>query len=69
MSVTDFPADAPWFKSSHSGSGDDSCVEVAMLPGTVGVRDSVDPDGPKLAFSPNEWRALTSRIRDGDLTN
>lgn len=68
MSMTEFPDDTAWFKSSHSGAGNDSCVEVAMLPGRVGVRDSVDPDGPKLAFSPAEWRALTARIKDGRLT-
>lgn len=66
--MTAIPDDAAWFKSSHSGSGDDSCVEVAMLPGAVGVRDSVDPTGPKLAFAPAAWRELTNRIKDGRLT-
>ncbi|QFG22773.1 DUF397 domain-containing protein [Actinomadura sp. WMMB 499] len=56
-----------WFKSSHSGAGNDSCVEVAMLPGIVGVRDSVDPDGPKLAFTPTAWRELTTQIKNGGL--
>lgn len=39
---------AEWFKSSHSGTGQD-CVEIAYLAkGTVGVRDSEDPTGPAL---------------------
>lgn len=66
--IIEFPADAVWRKSSHSGSGNDTCVEVSTtLPGVVGVRDSVDPDGPRLAFSPAAWRSLTARIKEGDL--
>ena len=68
MSMLRFPAEAQWRISSHSGGGNSTCVEVALnVPGVVGVRDSVDPDGPVLAVSPSAWRALTSRIKNGDL--
>nr|MDT0659964.1 DUF397 domain-containing protein [Micromonospora sp. DSM 115978] len=51
--------DAIWRKSSRSGNGGSTCVEVAKnLPGIVGVRDSKDSDGPVLAFSPGAWRAF-----------
>lgn len=60
-------ADGQWRISSHSGGGNSSCVEVALnVPGVVGVRDSVDRDGPVLVFRPSEWRALTSRIKNGE---
>ncbi|NEA25819.1 DUF397 domain-containing protein [Actinomadura bangladeshensis] len=63
-----FPAEAEWRISSHSGSGNDTCVEVALnIPGVVGVRDSVDPEGPVLVVSRSAWRALTSRIKSDDL--
>ncbi|WP_346042136.1 DUF397 domain-containing protein [Actinomadura chokoriensis] len=63
-----FPAEAQWRISSHSGAGNNSCVEVALnVPGVVGVRDSVDRDGPVLVFGPSAWRALTSRIKNDDL--
>ncbi|MWA01482.1 DUF397 domain-containing protein [Actinomadura sp. LD22] len=66
--VRDFPADAVWRKSSHSGSGNDTCVEVsASVAGVVGVRDSVDPGGLVLAFAPSAWRAFTARVKDGEL--
>jgi hypothetical protein len=40
-----------WRKSSHSGgSGNTSCVEVAVEVDAVGVRDSKNTDGPQLAF-------------------
>ncbi|MEU9522587.1 DUF397 domain-containing protein [Streptomyces sp. NPDC048224] len=47
-----------WFKSSYSsGSEGDSCVEVALDPGAVHVRDSKNlPDtGPRLALTPEAW--------------
>jgi hypothetical protein len=47
-----------WRKSSYSGSQGDNCVEVAACPGTVHVRDSKDPDGPHLDFTPAEWTSF-----------
>jgi hypothetical protein len=45
-----------WFKSSYSSSSEgDSCVELALTPGTVHVRDSKVADGPRLALTPEVW--------------
>ncbi|NED32102.1 DUF397 domain-containing protein [Streptomyces sp. SID8499] len=45
-----------WFKSSYSGGTDgESCVELALTPGTVHVRDSKTTDGPRLALAPAAW--------------
>ncbi|WP_328772388.1 DUF397 domain-containing protein [Streptomyces sp. NBC_00286] len=49
-----------WFKSSYSGSQGDSCVEVALEPVTVHVRDSKDKQGPQLALSPTAWTDFVS---------
>ena len=58
---------AQWRKSTYTGSNGGNCVEVAgNLPGIVAVRDSKDPDGPKLVFSPDEWRAFTAGVRGGE---
>jgi hypothetical protein len=47
---------ARWRKSTRSGSNGGNCVEVAdNLPGLVAVRDSKDPTGPALTFSPTAW--------------
>jgi hypothetical protein len=55
-----------WRKSSHSASNGGNCVEVAAaLPAAVAVRDSKDPDGPKLIFIPEAWAAFTATIRTG----
>ena len=58
---------AVWQKSSYSGGNGGQCVEVARnLPGIVAVRDSKDPDGPKLSVAPDEWEALAAGIKDGE---
>ncbi|MGC0376581.1 DUF397 domain-containing protein [Streptomyces sp. SAI-229] len=45
-----------WFKSSYSsGNNGESCVELALTPGTVHVRDSKTLEGPRLALAPEAW--------------
>ncbi|MCP2295816.1 protein of unknown function (DUF397) [Nocardia amikacinitolerans] len=57
---------ASWFKSTHSGS-QSACVEVAWLAGGgVGVRDSKNPTGPVLVFTPGEWDAFAAGVREGE---
>ncbi|MFI9636228.1 DUF397 domain-containing protein [Nocardia sp. NPDC051929] len=55
-----------WFKSSRSG-GDKACVEVAFLAGGgVGVRDSKNPSGPALVFTPSAWDTFTAGLVNGE---
>ncbi|TLF73526.1 DUF397 domain-containing protein [Nocardia cyriacigeorgica] len=58
--------EAEWFKSTRSVGGND-CVEVAHLGrGRVGVRDSKNPAGPALVFTPSGWDAFLTRARRGE---
>lgn len=57
-----------WRKSSKSTATGNECLELAAMAGLVTVRDSVDPDGPRLDFTPSAWRELTARIKDGELS-
>jgi Domain of unknown function (DUF397) len=58
---------AEWRKASYSSSNGGACVEVAgNLPGAVAVRDSKDPEGPKLIFTADEWRVFTAGVRGGE---
>ena len=53
-----------WRKSSYSGNNGGNCIEVAHIPtAAVAVRDSKDPDGPKLVFTPTDWRRFIHRIK------
>jgi Domain of unknown function (DUF397) len=58
---------AVWRKSSYSGGNGGQCVEVARnLRGIVAVRDSKDPDGPRLVFPAGQWRAFADGVRQGE---
>ncbi|SCF45981.1 protein of unknown function (DUF397) [Micromonospora matsumotoense] len=57
--------DARWRKSTRSSGNGGNCVEVAdNLPGVIAVRDSKDPDGPTLTFTPAAWHTFLTRITD-----
>ncbi|MEV4093658.1 DUF397 domain-containing protein [Streptosporangium saharense] len=56
---------AKFRKSTLSGGGN-ACVEVATnLPDLIAVRDSKDPSGPALAFTPAQWRSFIGRVNTG----
>lgn len=54
---------ARWRKSTKSGNNGGDCVEVAdNVPGLVAVRDSKNPTGPALTFTPAAWRAFVAEL-------
>ncbi|MEV4378950.1 DUF397 domain-containing protein [Streptosporangium sp. NPDC049644] len=70
-----------WNKSSLSGNGP-NCVEVALAATPqagaetapdadrlVLVRDSKDPEGPVLSFTPSEWDVFLGMIKSGELAD
>jgi hypothetical protein len=57
--------EAAWRKSSYSGANGGNCVEVADGRGALLVRDSKDPDGPRLAFGLAMWEAFAASMRAG----
>jgi hypothetical protein len=66
-----------WRKSSRSGNNG-ACVEIRVADRGQGpdgpvrllaVRDSKDPDGPRLHFTPRAWADFAHRIRSGAFDN
>ncbi|MET8628135.1 DUF397 domain-containing protein [Kitasatospora sp. NPDC004669] len=54
-----------WRKSNHSNNNGGARVEVDDAhPGRV--RDSKDPDGPRLNFSPTTWQSFVTAVRTGE---
>lgn len=58
--------DVPWTKSTFSGTG--NCVEVAVTAQQVMVRDSKNPQGPVLTFTPAEWDCFLVGVHRGQFT-
>jgi hypothetical protein len=56
---------ATW-RTSIRSNADQACVEVAVVPGQVGVRDSKDRSGPALVFTPSAWRAFVGDLQRGE---
>ncbi|MFC8872164.1 DUF397 domain-containing protein [Streptomyces sp. NPDC057148] len=55
-----------WLRSSYS-TGANNCVETARpsagpWAGLLAVRDSKDPAGPALLFSPGSWASFTASV-------
>ena len=58
--------DARWTKSRHSNA-EGNCVEVAALTdGGIALRNSRDPDGPALVYTPAEVAAFLAGAKDGE---
>jgi hypothetical protein len=66
--VKKFEADltnAVWRRSGDAQT--DAAVEVALLDGgNVAVRDSRQPNGDVLFFTPAEWDAFVGGAKDGE---
>jgi hypothetical protein len=54
-----------WVKSTRSGNNG-ACVEVCDRQHEIAVRDSKNPNGPALVFTPAEWDAFISGVKDGE---
>ncbi|MFC8515320.1 DUF397 domain-containing protein [Streptomyces sp. NPDC057257] len=61
------PTNVRWLRSSYS-TGANNCVETALphsgpWAGLLAVRDSKDPAGPALLFSPESWAGFTAAFK------
>jgi Domain of unknown function (DUF397) len=64
---------ANWQKASDAPDDGDSCIEVAVVPGSkegservIVMRDGKNPQAGHLVFTPAEWDAFTAGVRDGE---
>jgi hypothetical protein len=55
---------ATWRKSSYSDGSGGNCLEVSVdHPGIVPVRDSKNPEGPKLVFGTASWALFVDGLK------
>jgi len=54
------------WRKAQSSAGNGACVEVAPANGMIAVRDSKDPAGPILTYTPREWHAFLDGAKKGE---
>jgi uncharacterized protein DUF397 len=52
-----------WRTSSHCSDG--GCVEVGSVDDLVVIRNSTDPNGPRLRLSKERWSAFIAYLKTG----
>jgi hypothetical protein len=57
-------AELPWRTSSFCNNS--SCVEVAVTPEFVAVRDSKNPGHQALVYTNDEWRQFIAGAKNGE---
>jgi Domain of unknown function (DUF397) len=57
--------DLAWHKAQRS-TNNGQCIEVASAVGKIAIRDSKDPDGPILVYTPAEFSAFLEGARNGE---
>jgi len=57
------------WRKAQSSIGNGACLELAPVDGMVAIRDSKDPDGPILRYTPAEWRAFLDGAKKGEFDN
>jgi hypothetical protein len=56
--------DATWRKSTYSNGSGGDCVEAATTPGgSPALRDSKNPGGPAVLFTPAQWLTFIHRVK------
>ncbi|WP_395109869.1 DUF397 domain-containing protein [Actinomadura sp. SCN-SB] len=55
---------AVWRKVSRSHDDGDQCVEVASFAKVVAIRDSKDPNGPKLMLSRQSFQRFACDLKN-----
>ncbi|WP_063776250.1 DUF397 domain-containing protein [Streptomyces sp. WM6386] len=53
--------DLHWSKSSYS-DGEGECLEIALTPTTIHIRDSKSPTTPTVQVTPTTWTAFLNTL-------
>ncbi|MQA14005.1 MAG: DUF397 domain-containing protein [Pseudonocardiaceae bacterium] len=57
---------AQWRRGSQTGDPGAGHLEIAFVDGYIAMRNSADPDGAVLVFTPAEWDAFVLGAEDGE---
>lgn len=57
---------AQWLRGSQAADSEGGHLEIAFVGDHVAMRNSAQPDGPALIFTPAEWEAFVLGAKDGE---
>ncbi len=52
-----------WRKATYSSGNGGNCIEAGNAGRAIAIRDSKDPNGPKIGFTPETWAAFTRALK------
>lgn len=66
MVLTDLERTGLAWRKAQVSTNNGSCVEIASTVGKIALRDSKDPRGPMLVYTPAEWNAFLDGAKKGE---
>ncbi|MEV6672246.1 DUF397 domain-containing protein [Streptomyces sp. NPDC051162] len=57
------------FRKSSYSSGHETCVEIALSPTVIAIRDSKNPNSPTLHFNSTAYHSFSHALIHGDLNS
>lgn len=57
---------AQWLRGTQAAEPEGGHLEIAFVADHIAMRNSTQPDGPILIFTPAEWEAFVLGARDGE---
>jgi Domain of unknown function (DUF397) len=66
MSSIGSDADGLVWRKAQMSVNNGACVELARAGSMIAIRDSKDPAGPVLVYSPAEWHAFLHGAKNGE---
>lgn len=66
MLLTDPERESLVWRKAQLSTNNGACVEVASAVGKIALRDSKDPSGPILVYTPTEWDAFLDGAKKGE---
>ncbi|TYB49551.1 DUF397 domain-containing protein [Actinomadura chibensis] len=58
------PRSLTWRKARRTTENGGNCVELAAFNESIAVRDSKDPEGPKLVFRRRDFQRFTETLKE-----
>jgi hypothetical protein len=66
MTLTESELAALSWVKARASTYNGQCVEIASAPGKIAIRDSKNPTGPILVYTPAEFKAFLISVRNGE---